>query len=278
MSANKVQKEKVHEDEIDLVQLIRSVWRFKWLLIGLVIVAVLAAGVHGKFFTTPVYRSEAILQSDSAKTISHIVNSTAFKENLIVDLSQEGLKGNIGSAVRSLQATAQADEGLLDIATRSTDPEVAYVVLQQVIIGIEKLHEQRTGEDKELKAYHLESIRQQIEINEQAITQTEKQIEALLSYSAEAFDTDYLLGLLTANLSRHVERRLSLLKEEVAVSEGLIRIPIKVLSEPYLPVSPEGAGLALNVAIAAVLALMLGLFIVFVKVMLEDYDNRNKEV
>ena len=276
MSTDQVQQEKIYEDEIDLVQLIRSVWRFKWLLVGLVIVAVLAAGMHNKFFTTPVYRSEAILQSDSAKTISHIINSATFKENLIIEINQNNEIDKIRSAVHSLEA--ETEEGLIDITTKSPDPEVAYVVLQHAIKSVEGIQEQRIGENRELKLYYLETIREQIEINEQVIAQTEEQIEALLSYSAATFDTDYLLGILTANLSRHVERRLSLLGQEVATSEEIIRFPVRVISEPYLPVRSEGAGLFLNVAIAAVLALMLGLFIVFVKVMFEDYDNRNKEV
>ena len=276
MPAEKSQQEKTYDDEIDLVHLIRKAWVFKWLLVGLVIVAVLAAGVHGKFFTATVYRSEAILQSDSTATIRYIINSQTFKENLILQLSQTNETDKIRSAVHSLEAGIE--DTLVDIAIKSSDPEIAYVVLQAVISGIERIYEQRTEESKELKLYYLETIREQIETNEQIITQTKERIEVLLSYSAATFDTDHLLGILTANLSKHEETRLRLLEKEVAISEEIIRFPVRIISEPYLPVRPEGTRLSLNVAIAAVLALMLGLFIVFVKLMFEDYDNRNKEV
>ena len=276
MQAEKVQQERIYDDEIDLVQLIRSVWRFKWLLVGLVVFAVLVSVLYSKFLITPLYASDAMLQSKSAESLTHIINSTTFKENLIIELSANAEKDNVILAARNLQATSRGD--LIDLATKSPNPEGAYLVLRTTISNVERLHEQLSSEEEELKQQYLENIREQIEITERVMTQTKEQIEALLSHTSTTPETDILLSQLVVNLSQQVQLWERLSNQELRTSQELINFSVITINDPYLPERPEGIGLVRNMAIAAVLALMLGLFIVFVKVMFEDYDNRSKEV
>lgn len=50
-----------HDDEIDLFELIATLWRHKWLIIGITILATLLAGVIAFFVMKPSYQSQATI-------------------------------------------------------------------------------------------------------------------------------------------------------------------------------------------------------------------------
>lgn len=54
-------KPSYHDDEIDLFELIATLWRHKWLIIGITILATLLAGVIAFFVMKPSYQSQATI-------------------------------------------------------------------------------------------------------------------------------------------------------------------------------------------------------------------------
>ncbi|MCF8002580.1 MAG: hypothetical protein K9K76_12085, partial [Halanaerobiales bacterium] len=49
-------------EEVDLRELIMTLWSGKWIIIGLFIVAIIGAGLISQFYLTPTYKIEAVIQ------------------------------------------------------------------------------------------------------------------------------------------------------------------------------------------------------------------------
>lgn len=261
MSETNLRKDIASTDEIDLVELMQEIWRLKWLLISLVLIAMIGTGAYSKFFITPVYQANALLQCQEASSVSHIINSLGFRKQ--VDKAIELLSDEGDSIESSLSSSTTGY--LIDVRVQAEDPEMALAVLNTVVNLIQQVQEQRIAYKQDINYVYLEELRTQIEVNERVIKQTLEQINELLSLEESAANLNFVTSNLIVTLGIHVEERLNLLKEKTAVSRELVDNSLLVISPPYLPEEPIMANYMLNAAIAGAVAIMAGLLIVFIK-------------
>lgn len=113
------------DDEIDLRQLIESIWRRRWLIVGLIVAAVAAAGVVSYFVLPPRYESSitvdllvphaAELGLDPA-VLQALATSNRVFEAMIqsgsLDMTQDGVR-------RSVVESLSKDSRLLTVTTRA---------------------------------------------------------------------------------------------------------------------------------------------------------------
>lgn len=87
------------EYEIDLREYIKVLWDGKWLIIGLIIIAVLTAGAYSRFFIEPVYETEAAVEvSNAGRGYSNLeaVVQLLQSDEIIPPVPEEALK-TVGS-------------------------------------------------------------------------------------------------------------------------------------------------------------------------------------
>jgi len=127
--------------------------------------------------------------------------------------------------------------------------------------------------ESELK---IDSLKAQVDFYKEKYESTKKDIKELQDVIWEA---EIKKEALTQRVE-DVEKTYSMLSEKVEearLTEAQRSSDVKFIAESVPPTQPMGTNLKLNVAIAGVLALMLGVFIVFFREFLkEEEEEKNK--
>jgi hypothetical protein len=73
------------EEEVDLVELIRTLWKGKWFILGFVLLSTLSAYFFTTYLITPVYQAKAVLRPTevSGPVITTYLDSTHLKRRLV---------------------------------------------------------------------------------------------------------------------------------------------------------------------------------------------------
>lgn len=139
----------VHEDEIDLRELIEVLIRGKWIILGITIAAVLAAGIISFFVLTPSYKASTVLlvktpqipqqvsQNEplgglldviskypamSLETYRAQVTNPVILRNVIEKLDLDPEKYTVESLAKSVEARVLEKTDLLEISVTGSDP------------------------------------------------------------------------------------------------------------------------------------------------------------
>ncbi|MGM0437321.1 MAG: GNVR domain-containing protein, partial [Bacillota bacterium] len=126
--------------------------------------------------------------------------------------------------------------------------------------------------ESELK---IDSLETQVDFYKEKYESTKKDIKELQDEIWEAEIKEESL----AQRVKDIEKTYSMLSEKVEearLTEAQRSSDVKFIAEAVPPTQPLGTNLKLNVAIAGVLALMLGVFIVFFREFLKKDDEEEK--
>ena len=152
-----------HEElEIDLIELFLVIWRAKWVIIGLVVIASFLAGVHGLMqdheyevsssFTVSNREFVANGVNDSPRmeisVLMSLLRSNSLAQNVVDDLDLvERLESNSrAAAARSLNnaidISTNSEQTVITISYRSTDPELAEELVSSYIDNFTEMYQE----------------------------------------------------------------------------------------------------------------------------------------
>ncbi len=165
------------EDEIELIDYLRVVWRWKWLIIGGTFLCVLAVAVYG--FTRPVvrmYRVSTIVEIDpKAKLdpldrIKSMIEYGIFNQRILNDLSN--LQRISKPESLSFEVAIPAGLNILDIAYKTPTADLGKTVLNSLAKQIEEnyaaaIEKRKTEWEESLKniGYKIELMKKEFELD-----------------------------------------------------------------------------------------------------------------
>ena len=164
------QRKDQFEDEIELIDYLRVLWKWKWLTIGGTLLCILVAGIYG--FTRPVvktYKVSALIEIDPrAKLdpldkIKSMIEYGIFNQQVLNDLSN--LQGISKPESLSFEVAIPKDLNLLDIAYKTPDADLGKAVLNSLVKRIEENYAEAIEKANENIAYYIELMKKQFELD-----------------------------------------------------------------------------------------------------------------
>jgi uncharacterized protein involved in exopolysaccharide biosynthesis len=257
-------------DEINLRDLILVIWRYRKLIVGLFLASLLIGAVVS-FAITPVYQVQAKISIgnyavDPGNSEPQMTPETA-REILLSSGLQDEAWGK-GTNAGGLSITPVDNTNILNITLDTSDPQQGEALLNELI----DLFDEKTGEQYERS---IELIDDNLKLTETELKEIEQNIEQtrelLENTEASSVSKVQQAGLLDT-LSRFLQQRDKLLEKKLQCEQKLNTIEsMQVLEEPAASSSPVSPNKKLNIVVAGVLGLMVGVFGAFTV----DYFRRN---
>jgi capsular polysaccharide biosynthesis protein len=282
------------EDEIDLRDYLNVIWKNKLLIMGIVLVSLISAGIYSFFVLQDEYQTNAILYVNSlpgdlsnAERYSNPAIIATFTSNDLIakTVEQSGLaktepfkdsdKPNENAMIwlkkyllftdKSKLKDKFVDKQIEILLEGTMDPEILKNTLSTHIKLVKEENKKRLTDDakKDIEKIDMQSaslIEQRANIlksieNIPDVNSTDRTV------ALELFIT--LNSRLTAIDDRLNAMQLSKKNLELITSKDFNWI--EVMSSPYKPIEPVGPKRMLNLAIAGVLGLFIGVFAAFFK-------------
>lgn len=271
--------EQQHMDEIELRDLVLVLWRYRKMIVALFLIAVLTSGLISFLVQQPVYVSSATLYLGNFND-PFFCDISAAREIILGDtILGEAAKafipamepGKLQSIKQSVQAEAVKYTPYLKITVTRDEPAQAQGILAKIIElfaeqsqpAYEQAQEQIREKSETIKA-RLEQVEQQIAATEAVISELENQNMSNIDIISQHLEA---MNLLTSLNDKYVslEDSYSSLEKQL---QNLKPLQVISMSEQPAPIHPNRK---LNVALAGVLSLMVGVFLAFIV----DYFARN---
>jgi len=260
----------MNEEEIDLRELINVLLKRKWLIIGIFLIAVITAAIISYFVLPQTYSSSAtfmIAQINGTPVYEASDIESKIKSDNIIQKVIDGLNldTSTGSVMNSIKIENTDRSKYIKITSQSDSSEkardIVLSVIDQFIEENQEYYLERIRvleEEKELlerqvamerdKVDEAEKLRLDI-IDSEGLSLTEKQIQInlLLNYSTE----------IREHYNDLVEQ-LYTLEDHIINSNNF-----EIINYPSINDKPIKPNKKLNIAIAGVLGLFMGIFIAF---------------
>lgn len=278
MRSVEVDKLENYEQEIDLREIILVLLKWKWLIIGITIAAIIASVVLTAMIT-PVYQTSAKLKLGSYAGSDYTNANLAVQVLTAPDTLQQAAE-NADSALSgqtlSGKVTATPVKGLdvIDLSIKHSNPQEAAAVLNELMAVYAELEQEDMADAKADIEEELEAVGNEIKTTETTIELAKNAIAELtettsLSSVERAFIQTNLYSELRVNQStiRSLLNHQRNLRGNLEDVEGS-----KVLAGASVPTDPIKPNGKLNVAIAAVLGLMAAVFLAFIIEYFKDFN------
>ena len=197
------QKRDQFEDEIELIDYLRVMWKWKWLIIGGTLLCILTVAIYGS--ARPVdkmYKVSTLIEIDpKAKLdpldkIKHMIDYGIFNQQILKGLSNlqriskpEPLVFEV-NILRSLNTDIPRSLNILDIAYETPDVDLGKVVLNSLVKQLEQEYSQKARHQFEKKltkiSMHIARIKahnEKMRLIEDRIAHTKKVLEEAQSSS-----------------------------------------------------------------------------------------------
>ena len=194
-----LQKEEfIQEDEIDLRELILTIWSKKVFIISVTLIVTIIAIIYA-YMKTPVYEANALIEIGSYKLKNTSVvklddaNSLAKKLNVIYIEQLENIKDRESKIVSITVPKRQKD--FLEIKAEAINNELAKQEIKKVVSFIKKEHQNKLDDEKQKNTLEIKNIENQIErVKNKDIKNLEKRIllskESLKTFNNQLKDLD----------------------------------------------------------------------------------------
>ncbi len=233
-----------NDDEINLIDYIKVVIKRKWLILGITLTAVLIAGI-ASMVSPKNYEVSTTLQIgnttdilESTAQVAEKIKSNAYKNLLEEKLNIENLP--------EIKTETPQNTNFVSIIIETDNPEQAKQILDEInsliLLEHQEIFNKRESQIKE----NIKEIQDEL-----TLLETKK---------------EYSEGIAELRI------KLSDLKATLNVFQ-----PTKVIKAPIVPKNPNSSGsnLILNIVIAIVLGLFIGVLAAFIK---EWWKNAKKEL
>jgi len=246
------------EDEISLKDLIITLWNGKYIIIAVTLLAMIIAALVSLYLVTPLYRTSATLDVSTIDQERNLFNLSKYDNDSFVGFALDELVEL--PARTDFTVDISQDNSIVKVTTELSDPDLAATVANAIVFAIYS----------DLEETYRQQLLLQINTLERTITNFEASIaekfgdlDALIIPEDSQLDKTYTSlkaeqGKLMAELLA-VQTLYESLESE---SDMLMQRAIRSAS---IPTTPFNIRLLLNIAVAAVLGLMVSIFIVFVK-------------
>ncbi|MGM0411259.1 MAG: Wzz/FepE/Etk N-terminal domain-containing protein [Bacillota bacterium] len=269
------------EYEIDLREYIMLLWNAKWFIIGVCIIAVIGAGLMSQFYLTPSYETEAVLQLSNIdnlysnpEAVTQIIKSGSLVAPIMSDYNQKFSDAQLNNYIENNINVSLIGERQIRVSVRNNDPELTLNITEDLIDKFVARSEENFQRYINRQEKNIENLNKEIQNINNQINTIKAEINNLQNNDIKAAEKGILINeqvnLLNSlyNQKNNYQDRVQKLENEIFSLYSL-----EVLNEPYLPDNPVSPNTKLNVAIAGVLALMLGVFIVFFREFLKEDDE-----
>lgn len=262
------------EYEIDLREYILLIWDHKWFITAFVVLAVLAAFVFSSYFIEPVYKTEAKIKlsnyegiySEPESSVQMLQSNDLIRgivEEIGINLSSAELRSFINN---NIEANQIGSTSIISLSVSHNKADTALQIAEKIIENYREDSEQYFSRIINNK----EEFVQNLEFDLEGINQSINENDNLIDENREANNYEVVKSLLEENSSlKNSRQELRLLIQEE--KQKLIEFyPLQLINSPYLPENPVSPNTKLNIAIAAVLAFMLAVFIIFFKEFMKE--------
>lgn len=262
------------EYEIDLREYIILLWDNKLFILSLTILAVVIAFIASSYFMQPSYETKAKIQLSNydglysnPDTAVQMLRSTGLIQEVIQESDEDITAARLNSYINNNLSVSQINNTrIISLTVKNSEPELTLNIAEGIIGNFESDSNQYFQNIIEEEREYISELETELENTTLDIERNQELIEE----SRETGELETVSLLIQENSSLNNVRR-SLIRE---IDEKERRIsnfyPLKVLDAPYLPENPVSPNTRLNIAIAAVLALMLAVFIIFFKEFMKE--------
>lgn len=263
----------IPDDEIDLRDLILVLWRHRWFIIGVFLVSVLTAGIIS-FAMAPVYRVHTLIALGQYPSSTY-TNPAAVRELLLSDdflyqvvreLRQNVAERDLRRFKDTIKVEQVKDTGMLNISIETTDRKEGRAVLEKMVALFKSQSRPDLERHRQLLRDQLGSVKARLLDVEKTIRETRENLAALETASGlTRTEKDFRRSQLLETLQGYEDQRLALLDRYLDLQKELNGLEdVKVIRSPREPVYPVKPNKKLNISIAGVLGLMIGVLGAFV--------------
>lgn len=263
----------IADDEIDLRDIILVLWRHRWFIIGIFLVSVLAAGIVS-FAQAPVYEVRTVIDLGryqsriytSPPAVKELIASDDFLWEVVHGLGLNVGKKNFKGFKESIKAEEIEGTDMLSIVIETADRAEGKAVLEKMV----ELFQNRSHPDFErhqrLLTEQLETVKTHLADSEKSIAEAWTNLAAVETASGlSRSEKDFRRSQVLETLQGFEGQRAGLLARYLSLQKELNGLEhVTVVENPCEPVYPVKPKKKLNIAVAGVLGLMIGVLGAFV--------------
>jgi len=260
----------IQEEEIDLREYINVLIKRKSIIILIFLIAVITAALVSYFVLSPVYQSSmvfSVAKIDEGVVINITEALEIMKSNIVLDKLIDRIDLEETAKQLSSQITAEGIKGtnFVKVSAEADSPEKAKSLVENIVGIFIEQNQSEYREKVKLLEDRLKIVEEQIaefEKNIQEIEKTKKKITTSeeISESERQFRTSLLLS------SSVTERELynNLINQANSLKVNLKNCEdFRIINYAQLPAAPIKPNKKLNILIAGVLGLFVGIFVAF---------------
>lgn len=236
------------------------------LLVVVFLIFISAAGIITYFFVPKTYQSSISFQGDTeAKLCREIVLSRSFLKKILEEQGIAATTDNV-ALLREMVSVKQNDSGTLQIEVCWTEPETAYELTERIFNKYKEIVEEHINT---VNRSTQKFIEEQIEKSLVRLTHAEEAVANYKKGLLTSPEEDMLLYNRLVREQKVAEEIYILLVSQLELAkieqEKADKVVIWVIDPPEIPQSKHSPSLGRNMAIAGLLALLLGVLWVLLK-------------
>lgn len=272
-------------EEIDIRELLMLLWSKKIFITGLTIVMIIIAGIYSFYVIDPVYQAKTTVQLSNTgdfysnpATAMRLLKSNAIvmpiMEELGEDYSEAEVQGYLGG---NMTLGNPDNTKIVDISLKSADPIIAQKLLTGIITSYKEEADIQYNRIINNSKENLATIENSLDLLDEEIKSVNQDMDNISNSDISSTEKSILMSGLTNKISTYIEQRNSLVSEKRAIEEKLLSYQsFQILNQAYVSEDPVSPNKMLNIAIAAVLGIMIAIFLVFFIEFLKDDEESGR--
>ncbi|GAB6137366.1 YveK family protein [Halanaerobaculum tunisiense] len=270
-------------EEIDLQECINTLLKHKITIIGIFLTAVLISGVLSYLVLNPVYQSQALIKLgnnsgsySNPQVAKDMLSSSRYLQEINQELDLDLSAAELNSLKENNLTVEKRGNNLIKITYNSKEARESKAVVSKLIELFSADSLAKFKEEKEVVAENLAGVKAEIKDLETQIQETTNQFNNLKKLDLSTSDRIILNNNLTNKLQMMKSSKRSLVEKKYELRNKINSMEsVTVVNQPIKPETPIKPNKKLNLAIAGVLGLMIGVFIAFI---MEFWQDNNKEM
>jgi len=267
------------EEEIDLREYINVLLKRKGIIILIFLIAVIAAAIISYFILTPIYQSSVSFQVNTELTKQPYYypssSTNPYISDILILLTSDSILREAAERINlsydftkikeKVEATNIKDTNIITLTVEDENPKLARDFADSIIGIFMKKNQFIYDEKRKIAEENLKIYEEQLDDIEKNIIEIEKTKLKIVNSKdmpdvEKHFQTSLLLNSLVTerNTRNFLISKISSIKEDLMNYKGF-KI-IDSASEPTTPIKPNKK---LNILIAGVLGLFIGIFVAF---------------
>ena len=259
-------------EEIDLRELILTLWSYKRFVLGLTFVAVVAAFLISNYYLISIYETNSSIQLTNIESLysnpsaaSQIIQGREIAGNVVKKYYPKYSESQIYNCIENnINLTNDNNSKIININIKDSKPDRARLIVEGIINSFKEragiYYQNYISKSKE-RLMDLRTEVKNIEIN---ITDINENIEKIRSMNIKTIEKSMMVNQEISWLNVMLGQKQEYMNNIYKLEDKLLAVyPLEVLKTSHLPEHPTSPNIKLNVAIAGMLALMLSGFIVF---------------